>query len=44
MGDLTLPKFSDCKSQHTVNFLKELFSAESCTCADEVANCDKVNY
>ena len=26
MGDLTLPKFSDCQSQHIVNFLEELDS------------------
>ena len=26
MGDLTLPKFSDCKRQHIVNFLEELDS------------------
>jgi hypothetical protein len=24
MGELTLPKFSNCKSQHIVNFLEEL--------------------
>jgi len=24
MSDLTLPKFSDCKRQHIVNFLEEL--------------------
>jgi hypothetical protein len=26
MGDLTLPKFSDCQSQHIVSFLEELDS------------------
>jgi hypothetical protein len=24
VGDLTLPKFSDCKSKHIVNFVEEL--------------------
>ena len=44
VSDLTLPKFSDCKRQHIVNFLEELDSYFQLKDLPAIANCDEIYY